>query len=96
MRRPATSGRGCAVNRCAPTPYFTPGSDSQLSSKPSSLNQPQICGTRSGAARPRVHRVVPPVAHSWAQQATVRLMSDSVMLPNTPQARTRSAGTRPA
>jgi len=89
MRRPAASRRGRAVNRCAPTPYVTPGPDSQLSSNPSSLNQPQIRGTRSGSLRHRVHSVVPPVAQSWAQQATVRLMSASAMLPNTPQARTR-------
>ena len=66
-----------------------------LTVKPRSSNHRQISGTRSGALRSRVQMTVPPVWHNWQQVRTVRSMSSSVMLPNTPQTSTRSAGVRP-
>ena len=89
MRAARWSGTGFAVKRCAPTPQPCAGSDTQSSSKPSSTNQPQIRGTRSGSPRPRVQITVPPRALSWAQKPIVRRTSPSVMLPNIPQASTR-------
>jgi hypothetical protein len=89
IRAPRWSGTGFAVKRCAPTPQPCAGSDTQTGAKPSSANQSQIRGTRSGSPRPRVQTTVPPRAHSWAQKPIVRRTSPSVMLPNIPQVSTR-------
>jgi len=96
MRAAGCSGSGVPVKRCAAAPQPSAGSDTHSSSKPRPANQSQIRGSRSGAQRPRVHTTVPPRAHSWVQKPTVRSMSASVMLPNTPQTMTRSAGVSPA
>jgi hypothetical protein len=89
---PASSGCGSPLKRWAPTPKPASGSDSHWRSKPRSSSHSQISGTRSGAARLRVQITVPPALHSWQHAPTVRSMSPRVMLPNTPQTSTRSAG----
>lgn len=63
-----------------------------LTVKPRSSNHSQISGTRSGAARLLVQITVPPALHSWQHAPTVHSTSPRVILPNTPQASTRSAG----
>jgi hypothetical protein len=70
-------------------PQPSAGPDTHTRAKPSSANQSQIRGTRSGSCRPRVQITVPPCAHSWAQKPIVRRMSSSVMLPNIPHTSTR-------
>ena len=89
MRAPRSSGTGFAVKRCAPTPQPSARSDTHTGAKPSSANQSQIRGTRSGSRRPRVQITVPPCAHSWVQKPIVRRTSSSVRWPNIPQASTR-------
>ena len=89
MRAPRSSRTGFAVKRCAPTPQPSARSDTHTGAKPSSANQSQIRGTRSGSRRARVQITVPPCAHSRVQKPIVRRTSSSVRWPNIPQASTR-------
>src|SRR5690606_28507991 len=94
-RTPRGSGRGAAVRRCTPTPYVCSDAVRKTRSKPASANQPSMVGTRSGGRRCRVQMTVPAGARRQGSAATVAAMSECVMLPKTPQHRTRSAGTAP-
>ena len=64
MRAPSSSESGVPVKRWAAAPQPSAGSDTHSRSKPRSVNQSQIRGSRSGGQRPRVQTTVPPRAHS--------------------------------
>jgi hypothetical protein len=72
------------------------GPSNATSSNPAAVNQARMCGVTSGGRRWRVHTTVAFGAQSDGSTLIVCWMSAPEMLPNTPLARTISAGTAPS
>ena len=81
------------TKRCDPTlKTYCSGATNDCTSNPASSNHSKMAGVRSGGRRCRVQSTVAPGADSDGRLLIVDRMSSSLMLPNTPQTSTRSAG----